>query len=428
MEVHMQKKAGRKPAKTLIFFLTGLLIIIHLLICCAKREQKDSLDEFFKDKVSSTPLAGVAACIIKEGKVVWSNGYGWSDIAKKTPMTPDRVQNIGSISKTVTATAVMQLWEKGLFKLDDDVNDYLPFTVKHPRFPEESITFRQLLAHRSAIKDGPAYDNSYACGDPTISLETWVKEYLTPDGKYYDETENFHTWKPGEEGEIPAEPRAYTNVGFGLLGYLVERISGEMFTQYTKAHIFEPLMMNETAWLIKDINIANHSIPYTYIPEGFKPEESVTLDSLHVRFPSRIMRTWLDKDSHFLEGAFRPHCLYSFPNYPDGLVRTSLNQHAHFLTAYINNGEYEGRRILKDDTVKLMLSDQHFGRGLCWMSYDFDEKGKLWGHGGSDPGVNTLMLFRETDKVGAIVFTNTNEVRVALFEMVKRLLEEAERF
>jgi len=419
----------RRQSSTAPFsLLTGFLLITVLLVGCAKKELQDPLDEFFHDMVRNTPMAGVAACIIKGGIVVWADGYGWADIANKIPMTPDKVQNIGSISKTVTATAVMQLWEKGLFKLDDDVNDYLPFSVKHPRFPDEIITFRQLLSHRSAIKDGPAYDESYACGDPAISLETWVREYLTPDGQYYDEEKNFHVWKPGEDGEIPAEPRAYTNVGFGLLGYLVERISGVTFNDYTKTHIFEPLAMNESGWLINEIKLENHSIPYTYIPEAFKPDESESLDSLHARYPTRILRTWRDKDSLFKKGSFRPHCFYSFPNYPDGLVRTSLNQHVHYLTAYMNNGEYNGKRILKEETVKLMLSDQHFDRGLCWNSYDFDEKGKLWGHGGSDPGVNTLMLFREIDKVGVIVFTNTNEVREALFAMVKRLLDEAERF
>jgi len=423
----MRKMIKNNPAKTTGFLAVSMLLVAGIMISCAKAKQQDPLDEFFKEKVDGIPLAGVAAGIIKDGKVVWSKGYGWADIEKKIPMSPDKVQNIASISKTFTATAVMQLWEKGLFKLDDDVNDYLPFAIRHPRYPEETITFRQLLSHRSAIKDGPAYDESYACGDPTLSLETWLKEYLTPGGQYYDEKENFHSWKPGEEGEIPAEPRAYTNVGFGLLGYLVERISGEPFDEYTKAHIFEPLAMQESAWFIRDINIENHSIPYTYVPESAKPEEGLTAASLPATYPKRILLTLLDKDRPLNKGSFRPHCLYSFPNYPDGLVRTSLNQQIRYLTAYLNNGIYEGRRILKDETVKLMLSDQHFGRGLCWNSYDFDQKGRLWGHGGNDPGVNTLMLFRQTDQVGVIVFTNTNLVRPILFEIVKRLLEEAER-
>lgn len=421
----MEKRIEDDSTKTRIFLVACMLLIAGIMIHCAKTKQQDSLDEFFKEKVNSAPLAGVAACLIKEGKVVWSKGYGWADIENKIPMSPDKVQNIGSISKTITATAVMQLWEKGLFGLDDDVNDYLPFVVKNPRFPEEVITFRQLLAHRSSIKDGPAYGKTYACGDPTISLETWLKEYLTPGGEYYSEEENFHTWKPGEKGEIPSKPRAYTNVGFGLLGYLVERISGEKFNEYTKVHIFEPLAMNFSAWLISDINIENHSIPYTYVSKDFKLEEGMTFESLPLRYKERVLRTLLDKDYPLKKGSFFPHCLYSFPNYPDGLVRTSVNQLSHFLIAYMNNGEYEGKRILKEETVKLMLYDQHFGRALCWNINYLDEEVKLLGHGGGDPGISTLMFFRETDKVGVIVFTNTYDARAELFKIVKRLFTEA---
>jgi CubicO group peptidase (beta-lactamase class C family) len=98
----------------------------------------------------------------------------------KIPMTDKTIQNIGSISKTITATAVMQLWEKGKFKLDDDVNGYLPFKERNPYFPDDPITFRELLTHKSSIKDGPAYEDSYACGDPTISLKDWIEDFKLP--------------------------------------------------------------------------------------------------------------------------------------------------------------------------------------------------------------------------------------------------------
>jgi hypothetical protein len=76
----------------------------------------------------------------------------------------------------------MQLWEKGKFELDDDINQYLPFPVRNPSHPDSPISFRSLLTHRSSIADSPAYGSSYACGDPGVSLETWIKEYFTPDG------------------------------------------------------------------------------------------------------------------------------------------------------------------------------------------------------------------------------------------------------
>ena len=363
------------------------------------------IDDFIKGIMNSRHISGIAACSVKNNKINWSGGYGWADIDKKIPMSPENtVQNIGSISKTITATAVMQLWEKKKFKLDDNVNDFLPFKVENPKFPGQKITFRQLLTHRSSIKDGPSYDESYACGDPAISLKTWLKEYFTPDGKFYNEKENFHMWQPGEKGKIPAQPRAYSNVAFGLLGYLAEVISGVPFDVYCQKYIFEPLNMNHTSWYLSGLDTTKHAVPYTFISAG-KTGSVLTKDGL--------IEKKVDKDS------FVPNCLYSFPNYPDGLIRTSVHQLARFLLAYMQKGSYKGAQILKKETVATMLSKEHFGRGLCWFNYDY-KNNTAWGHGGGDPGVSTMMLFRPTDKTGVIIFSNTGGAR--LNEIVKKLL------
>jgi CubicO group peptidase (beta-lactamase class C family) len=193
------------------------------------------LDGFIEAEMQAQKIPGLAACIVKSGKIVWSKGYGWSNVKRRVAMDPEStIQNIGSISKTVTATAIMQLREKGKFDLDDDINQYLPFPVRNPSHPDRLISFRSLLTHRSSIADSPAYSSSYACGDPGIDLATWIKAYLTVDGRYYVKEKNFHPWKPGEKYE-------YSNVGFGLLGFLVERLSGEPFDVFTKRSIFDPL-------------------------------------------------------------------------------------------------------------------------------------------------------------------------------------------
>jgi len=349
--------------------------------------------------MKADPIPGLAACIVKKNRLLWSKGYGWANIEKKIPMSPDSVMNIGSISKTFTATAIMQLWEKGEFQLDDDVNDYLNFAVKNPRYPNEAITFRQLLTHRSSIKDGSAYGKSYACGDPTITLGTWLKEYITPGGAFYSKEENFHIWKPGERGTLPSRPRSYTNVGFGLLGYLVEVLSGMTFSDYTKINIFEPLNMKETSWFLSDLDISKHAVPYAYVSDG--------------KLRTRVLQEEGMKEKAYSKEGFIPNCLYSFPNYPDGLVRTSVNQLARFLMAYINNGVYRNKRILNGDTIQNMLSDHHFGRGLCWSKSELDSGNAVWGHGGGDPGINTDMRFRPSDGVGVIVFANTGGNRVS---------------
>ncbi len=381
--------------------------------------QGQGLDDFIREKLQANSTPGLGACLVKKDKLVWIGAFGWADMENKKPMTEKTIQNIGSISKTITATAVMQLWEKGKFQLDDDVNKYLPFPVRNPHFPDEPITFRQLLTHKSSIKDGPAYGESYACGDPTVALKDWIKGYLMPGGKYYSEEGNFHTWKPGT-AEIPKGPRAYTNVGFGLLGYLVEVISGQDFAMYCKKNIFTPLGMKNTGWYLADVNVANHAIPYTLISERLQLPDGITFETFLPRYGK-------DKQSTKI-GELFPHCLYSFFNYPDGLIRTSVRDLSQFLRAYINGGVFEKKRILKEETVQSMLSNEHFGRGLCWYEYKLKSGDTAWGHSGGDPGISTQMLFRPQDGVGVIIFFNYDTPGKASGEILERLFEEAAKF
>ena len=354
-------------------------------------------------------VPGLAACIVKGGKIVWSKGYGWANIKKRVAMDPNHtIQNIASISKTVTATAVMQLWEKGKFRLDDDVNKYLPFSVRNPSHPDEPISFRMLLTHRSSIKDNPEFDDILSPGDYSIPLATDIKNYFTPAKKAH-----FHLWSPDTKYK-------YSNVGFGLLGCLVEKLSGESFTKFTKARIFDPLGMKATAWMLADIDSATHAVPYVpVIPDRINKE----LASFK-KFG--ILGGEVERDP--VNGGFQPLALYSYPGYPAGTLRTSVNQFARFLLAYVNNGVYGGARILEADTVRLMLTRQDATKadqGLCWFRTTHDGQAR-WGHDGSDPGVDTDMSYRLSDGVGVIVFTNSMEVKQAKF--TNRLFKEAARF
>jgi CubicO group peptidase (beta-lactamase class C family) len=373
------------------------------------------LDEFIRERLESDHVPGFSACVVNRERLVWSGGYGFANIADQVPMTPETLQNIGSISKTVTATAVMQLWEDEGFALDDDVNDYLPFAVRNPRFAETPITFRQLLTHRSSITDGPSYGDSYACGDPSVSLADWIRGYFVPDGPYYDPEENFHVWAPGTE-DPPPRPRAYSNVGYGLLGYLVETISGTSFESYCDDKIFAPLGMANTAWHLADIDTSMHAVPYSYVEGEFTLPADQPFDSL-LPAPGLTPED-IRPDSHV------PHCLYSFFNYPDGLVRTSVLELSRFLRAYILGGEFEAGRILEQETVDTMLSFDHYGRGLCWSPREMDNGGFLWGHGGGDPGIATYLGFRPDDGVGVIVFHNTSSPGEAAAEIFEYLLNE----
>ncbi|MFC2165714.1 serine hydrolase domain-containing protein, partial [Acidobacteriota bacterium] len=273
--------------------------------------------------------------------------------------------------------------------------------------------------HKSSIKDGKAYGKSYACGDPTISLKDWIEGYFSPEGKYYDAKGNFHTWKPGTI-KTPSGPRAYTNVGYGLLGYLVEVMSGMDFAAYCKKHIFVPLGMTQTGWHLADIDVSKHAIPYSFHSENFKLDEEITIESLLPRYGK-------DKQS-IKKGAYFPHCLYSFPNYPDGLIRTSVHDLSRFLRAYMNNGVFEGAQILQKETIASMLSDKHLGRGLCWYQQKYKGGISTWGHGGGDPGISTQILYIPEDDIGVIVFFNCDNPKAAYGNIINRLIAERDKF
>jgi CubicO group peptidase (beta-lactamase class C family) len=375
------------------------------------------IDEWIERTGDEYHVPGVAIAIVRGGKLLRARGYGWADRERRVPMTADTLLNIGSVSKTITATAVMQLWETGALRLDDDVNDYLPFAVRNPRYPDVPITARQLLAHRSSIRDGPAYDESYACGDPTLPLDEWLRCCLVPGGVYYAAQDNFHRWRPGEPGPLPAEPRAYSNVGFGLLGYLVEVISGVPFAQYCREALFRPLAMDETAWYLAELDLAQHAVPYTYVAAPSEAGHSTPYERRLLRVPA--------DDRPLRPGAHYPHCLYSFPNYPDGLLRTSVRQLARFLGAVISGGAVGDVRILREDTLTMMLSDEHFGRGLCWNRRMLHTGEHTWFHGGSDPGIAAFLTFRPVDGAGVIVLGNCQTLAQTMGALVERLFVEA---
>ncbi len=329
-------------------------------------------------------------------------------------MTPDTVQNIGSVSKTITTAAVMQCVQAGQLALDDDINTYLDFPIRNPAHPDEAITIRHLLIHRSSIKDGPAYDTSYACGDPKVDLADWIRGYFVADGSYWND-ENFHPWRPGTV-EVPERPRPYSNVAFGLLGLIVETVVGRSFADVTRERIFGPLGMDTTSWYLRDIPPGQHATTYTIVEEGFTLDEGEDLQRDYVAAEGIT-------PEDLVPGAALPHCPYSFYNFPDGLLRTSVTQLSRFLRAHILGGQLEGARILDTDTVGQIFREQATGEGLCWSRGDSRGGGHVWQHGGGDPGISTFMIWRERDQAGMIAFFNSSDPGKAGGTLIRGVLD-----
>jgi len=373
------------------------------------------LDVWIRAKMERDHVPGVGAAIVDRDGVIWESAYGWADIEGRRPMTLDTLQNVASISKTFTTTAVMQLRDQGLLALDDDIADHLPFTLRNPAHPDTPITVRHLMTHVSSLRDGTAYSRVYACGDPKITLGVWLEEYFTPGGVYYDREENFESWGPGEEWR-------YCNVSYGVLGYLVERVSGMPFPEYCRRQIFSRLGMPDTAWLLAEIDLGRHVVPYTWFDDDGAP-----------RGPAwGGMELGVIQDAGagseaFVAGGYRANCPYNHPNYPDGFLRTSVHQLERWMRAYLNGGILDGSRILAESTVSEMLTPQltteaDRAQGLTWYGHRYGDAW-AWGHGGSDPGVNNDIRMLPERGLGAIVLTNTNGIRPG--EFTDRLLDEA---
>ena len=290
--------------------------------------QPDSLSRFVAGQMRIAHVPGLAAALVRDGDVAWSAGFGWASIAHEVAVTPETVFMLASVSKTLTATALMQVKEEGLLGLDDDVNGLLPFPVRNPSRLDAPITPRMLLTHTASIRDTWSVLGSvYTHGDSPIPLGDFLRQYLTPGGTYY-RTSNFADEDPGT---------AYAYCNTALAGYLVESTIGVPFDRRSRQRIFEPLGMRETSWHLAGLPAHDVATPYAYVPST---------------------------------GGYRPYGQYGYPDYPDGQLRTSAAQLARFLSAFVDYGRFRGTRILEHDTAAEMRRDQVpaivRGQGLIW--------------------------------------------------------------
>jgi len=369
-----------------------------------KESTAADLDRGFTALRERHQVPGLAAGILLDGRLAWAKGYGFADIENRRPMTADTVQNVGSVTKTLTTTLALQDIEAGRLDLDGDINRYLRFSVRNPNHPNVPITLRQLLTHRSSIRDGIAYSDSYRCGDQTVSLEDWLQAYFAPSAK----SDHFHVWAPGTLNP-PASPRAYSNVAFGLIGLLSERVGGKPYADLCRQRIFDPLGMTSSGIRLDEIDRRREAVPYKALADNFTPADISEPEKQLARYP---------------EGSFTPHagghfpfCRYSFATAPDGLLRTSVTDLARFISAWIGNGVIPGRettRIVSAGNVAMALGAPSYERPLGWNSVrrHFGDNAPisgsvLFGHNGSDPGIGAVTVFRPEDRSGFVMIFNT---------------------
>ena len=361
----------------------NLILLIFFIIsfsnCSNNGDDIDEIDisnttefeEYIQDEMDSQKIPAMSILVFKENNILYEKYLGQSNLQQNTSLASNHLFLMASISKVVTATALLQLFEDGQFSLNDNINDYLPFTINIPN-QTTNITFKMLLTHTSGIADGSALDDQYYYGeDSPIALSYFLENYLATGGDFYNASENFHAFEPGTEYE-------YSNIGNALIGLLVQEISGVSFNAYCKQNIFNPLGMNTTYWRLDEIS-QTIVTPYNY--------ENGQYDAIQ-------------------------H--YTFTDYPNGGLRSTGADMFKFLNAFTQGGQSNNYELLTESTINSMITpqipslDNEVGLHLFLMN----PENELWGHDGGEQGVATIMAFNSSTKVGAIILTNQGDVEL----------------
>lgn len=359
----------------------------------AMARPRTALDGFIDTQRRGGDIPGLAVALVEAGEVSFAQGYGWADIAQRRPATADTVFPVASITKTVTAMGVMRLVEQGRLGLDEALGRHLDFPVVNPRHPDTQITVRQLLSHTSSISDAKYYavDFRVPGHDASLPLGEMLKSYLVPGGEYYSSDDCYAAGVPGSAWN-------YSNIGFALLGYLVERIGGgEDFRAQMRRDIFRPLGMTRSYWTLAET------------PAAFSPTPYDEVDG-------KLVAIGAD----------------AFPDYPAGMIRASVTDFARYLAACADGGAAYGARLLSKDGMARMLTPTHpaglpawlSGQGLGWQMSPLGgtERANHWG---GDRGVFTVAYLAPETRRGVVVLTNrsvSDPAKAAVKAIAERLL------
>ncbi|MBP7450939.1 MAG: serine hydrolase [Flavobacteriales bacterium] len=347
--------------------LTSSALLVFGSLCPAlEASAQGALDNYISSQMVTQHISGLAAVLVRDNAIIWYGNYGLADRDAGIPVTDSTIFMLASVSKTITATALMQLVEDGLVGLDDPVNDHIPFTVVNPNHPDSVITIKQLLTHTSSIQDN--WDlMPYSVGDPTTPLGDFLFDYLDASGANYDPVLNYNSFAPNSTYQ-------YCNIGYALCGYVVEEVSGMPFNVYCNLNIFQPLCMDNTGWFLSEVDTTLVARPYTYAG-----------------------------------GIYTDEGLYGYADYPDGQLRTTALSLAKFMYSHMNQGHFDGVQLLDTATADLMLTpavpDIEPAQGLCFGVFD-DAYGTWWNHTGGDLGVSTIMHFDVATNTGLLILTN----------------------
>ncbi|WPC43661.1 serine hydrolase [Clostridium sp. JS66] len=317
---------------------------------------KSFMNNYFHEKMKKYLVPGASVVVVKDNKEIFKMGYGYSNLEAKALVDPDKTSFPAcSVSKLFTATAIMQLYQDGKIDLDRNINDYIrPYKVINKY--NKAVTCRNLLTHSSGLDEASELNGTTTDEKAIKSQEYFIKTH-TP--------------------VVVTEPNTisrYSNEGYDLLGYIVEKVSGISYEEYVKEKILKPLNMNNSSVRLKSSNTA---MGYTY-------------DHKYVSNP----------------------LAYQYTSGSAGIIATAKDME-NFIIANLNNGQFENNSILSKNTLALMHSKQFSNdENLPGMGFGFIRSYRngqeIIKHEGALPsGYTTTLFFIPKENLGIYVATNS---------------------
>jgi CubicO group peptidase (beta-lactamase class C family) len=318
----------------------------------------DKYRQHFPKRMAEDKVPGLSFALVDRDGILWAAGFGYTDYNRKTPVTTDTMFLICSMSKTITATAVMLAVQDGLLELDVPIIEYLPQFTVNSRFeekPEKKITLRHLLSHTSGIAHEAPVGNGRE-----LSYGTLEEHVLSVSD----------TWLRHKVGER----YSYSGLGYDLVAYIIQLKSSKPFAKYLEDKIFTPL------------NMTNCSVDPEFIRHH--PNRAVGHMPYAKQLPLAIDVPWV--------GA--------------GSVYASSKGMAKFVQFFLNGGKVDGQTVLDKSHITSMVTpsirNKDYGLGLD--IYPNNERSIL-GHGGAGIGFGSIMIWYPEYGIGGVFLFNLDQ-------------------
>ncbi|MBR4153415.1 MAG: serine hydrolase [Selenomonadaceae bacterium] len=366
-------------------------------------------------------VPGLGVIVYKDGMEIYSKFLGRRIIESSKPVTRQTRFRAASVAKMFTVFSVLQLAEQGKINLDADISEYLNFTLRNPNQPREKITARMLASHTSSLCDEKIY---------SIPPEVSVKEFFTPDGRFWEGGAHFAKENVGEYF-------TYCNLNYGLLGTIIEVVTGERFDIWQKKNILKQLDTRAD-----------------YVPSNFERAEFEMLGATYRKEnPSGAWYGEIDdfkgiqpaRDTISLQNAYDKNFQHvcDLKAYkvgtnatifsPQGGLRISFEELAHALEMLMNGGTFRGKKILSKKSVEEMLTPHWIYNGKNGDTQDgaiksyglgiYNYNKNLSGHTGEAFGLLSGLYFIPNSKSGFVFMTNGEAFKDANYILEEKIID-----